>query len=71
MHLALPDGRVLAGGRAIPEILRRLPGWRWVAGLFGVPGIAWLVDRVYAWVAVRRHRLGCGVKRERGVSGEK
>lgn len=61
MHLALPDGRVLAGGRAVPEILRLLPRWRWVAWVFGIPGVAWATDRVYGWVAARRHKLGCEV----------
>ncbi len=60
MHLVLPDGRVLAGARALPEILRRLPRWRLAAPLFGVPGVGWLADRVYAWVVARRHRFGCG-----------
>lgn len=61
MHLAMPDGRVLAGGRAVSEIFRLLPGWRWLAWVFWVPGVAWVTDRVYAWVAARRHTLGCKV----------
>src|SRR3990170_2922742 len=38
IQLVLPDGRVLSGAAAIPEILRRLRGWRRLAPLFGVPG---------------------------------
>ena len=34
IHLVLPDGRVLAGHAAIPEILRHLNGWRRLAALF-------------------------------------
>ena len=64
MHLAMPDGRVLAGGRAVPEILRLLPRGRWVAWVFRLPGVAWVTDRVYAWVAARRHTLGCKVSHE-------
>ena len=60
MHLVLTDGRILSGGRAIPEILRRLPGGRIPRLLFFVPGIPWLAGRAYDWVARRRHRFGCG-----------
>lgn len=62
LHLAMPDGRVLAGGRAVPEIFRRLPAWRWLAWVFRVPGVLWVTDRVYAWVAARRHKLGCALR---------
>jgi lipase maturation factor 1 len=62
IHLVLPGGAVLTGARALPEILRLLPRWRWAAPLFRVPGVQPLADRVYAWVAARRHRLGCGPK---------
>src|SRR5439155_838698 len=31
MHLVLPDGRVFAGADAAPELLRLLPGKRWLA----------------------------------------
>jgi predicted DCC family thiol-disulfide oxidoreductase YuxK len=59
MHLVLPtpDGRVLAGADAAPEILRLLPGRRWLAGLFRVPGVRPVARRVYAWIARQRHCL--------------
>lgn len=59
MHLVTPEGRVYRGARALAEL------GRWVARLaplrFGyhVPGIGWLSERAYAWVAARRHRFGC------------
>ncbi len=61
MHLVLPDGRVLAGADAIPELLRRLPGRRWMAWAFALPGARPLARRVYAWIAARRHCLVRGV----------
>ena len=61
MHLVFPDGRVLAGDRAIPEILRRLRGWRWLAGLFDLPGARWLAPRLYRWVARHRYATACGL----------
>ncbi|HEX9191633.1 MAG TPA: DUF393 domain-containing protein [Candidatus Deferrimicrobiaceae bacterium] len=57
MHLVLPDGAVLAGERALPEILRRLPRWRRVAALFSLPAAGFLSRLLYRWVAARRHRF--------------
>ena len=57
MHLVLPDGRVLAGADAAPELLRLLPGKAWLAAVFGVPGVMPVARRVYAWIARRRHCL--------------
>jgi len=65
MHLVLPDGRTYAGGRAVPELLALLPGWRWVSWIPRLPGARWVTDRGYRWVAARRHRLGCTVEREK------
>ena len=59
MHLVLPppDGRVFAGADAAPEILRLLPGKRWLARVFRVPGVPPLARRMYAWIARRRRCL--------------
>ncbi len=57
MQLVLPDGRVLAAARAIPEILRRLRGWRRLAFLFRLPGAAFVAPRLYRWVARHRYRI--------------
>lgn len=57
MHLVLPDGRVFTGADAAPPLLRMLPGKRWLAWLFRMPGVLPLARRVYAWIAARRHCL--------------
>jgi predicted DCC family thiol-disulfide oxidoreductase YuxK len=57
MHLLLPDGRVLAGADAVPEILRLLPRKGWWAWAFRAPGALPVARRVYAWIARRRHCL--------------
>ena len=59
MHLVLPppDGRVLAGADAAPEILRLLPRWRWLAGVFRVPGVRPVARRMYGWIARQRRCL--------------
>jgi predicted DCC family thiol-disulfide oxidoreductase YuxK len=61
MHLVLPDGRVFAGADAAPEIARLLPGRRWLAWPFAVPGVRPVARRVYAWIAARRRCLVRGV----------
>jgi predicted DCC family thiol-disulfide oxidoreductase YuxK len=66
MQLILPDGRLLAGDAAIPEILRRLRGWRWLAALFRLPGVELLAPRLYAWVARHRYQISCMIGRPHG-----
>ncbi len=56
MHLILPDGRILAGEQAVPEILWRLQGWRWASALFRLPGAGTLSRFLYRWFAARRKR---------------
>lgn len=60
MHLVTPDGGIHAGGRAARAMLRWLPGGALLRPFFLIPGVPWLVNRGYAWIAARRHRLGCG-----------
>jgi predicted DCC family thiol-disulfide oxidoreductase YuxK len=64
MHLVLPppDGRVLAGADAVPELLRLLPGKGWLAWGFRVPGVRAVARRLYAWIARRRRCLVRGYR---------
>lgn len=57
IQLVLPDGRVLAGDRAIPEVLRRLRRWWWLSAAFSIPGVARLAPHVYAWIARNRYAI--------------
>ncbi len=61
MQLVLPDGQVLAGADAVPEILERIPRWRWLRRVFELPGVRPLARRVYAWIARNRMRLSCSL----------
>ncbi len=55
-HLVSPQGRVYSGGRAVPALLRLLPGARVLAALAeAFPGV---VELGYRWVARHRSRLG-------------
>lgn len=57
MHLVLPDGTILAGERALPEILRRTRRYRLAADLFRLPGAGILSRFFYRAFARRRHRI--------------
>ncbi len=59
MQLVAPSGRVYEGAAAAREILRLLPRGRPLSWLFKLPGAPFVAERVYRWVAKRRHRFGC------------
>jgi predicted DCC family thiol-disulfide oxidoreductase YuxK len=55
------DGRVFAGGAAISAVLRQgARGWRTLGTTLTLPGISWLVERLYSAVAKNRYRLPGG-----------
>ena len=58
MQLVLPDGRVLPGAAAVPEILARLRRWGWLAPLFRLPGAGPAASAFYRLVARHRHQIG-------------
>jgi predicted DCC family thiol-disulfide oxidoreductase YuxK len=45
------DGRIHEGLDAFRLLWAQLPGWRWLARLTGLPGIYWLADRGYRYLA--------------------
>jgi predicted DCC family thiol-disulfide oxidoreductase YuxK len=57
MHLVLPDGAILTGEQALPEILRRTRRYRWAVVLFRLPGAGPLSRFLYRAFARRRHRI--------------
>lgn len=57
MHLVLPDGAVLRGEKALPEIFKRLRRYKLLAIIFRLPGAS-LVSRIlYRWFADSRYRI--------------
>jgi len=64
MQLILPDGRILEGADAVPELLKRIPRWRWAASVLSLPGAGPVARRVYAWVAANRMRISCALGKE-------
>jgi len=57
MHLVLPDGTILVGDQALPEILRRTRRYRRAAVLFRFPGAGIMSRFLYRAFAGRRHRI--------------
>lgn len=58
VHLVLPDGRILAGGAATPELIDRLPRYRWAAPLLRLPIVCSLVSLAYNAFAPNRRLIG-------------
>jgi predicted DCC family thiol-disulfide oxidoreductase YuxK len=65
MQLVLPDGRILAGADAVPELLRRIRGLGWLAAFFALPGMRPLARLVYGWIARNRMRISCAISSTR------
>ena len=57
MHVLTPRGRFYAGYRAIRAIAWRVPLLWPVAPLLYLPGMTWLGQRLYLWVARNRFNL--------------
>ncbi len=57
MQLVLPDGAVLSGEKALPEILKRLRRYSSAAALFKLPGSEILSRAFYRWFADRRYHI--------------
>ena len=57
MHLVLPDGKILDGEQALPEIFTRLRRYWPVALLLRLPGTKVLSRIFYRWFADRRYRI--------------
>lgn len=57
MLLFLPDGSIQRGDQGLPEILRRLRGWRWLALVFRLPIAGFLSRKVYSWAARNRYAI--------------
>jgi len=59
MHLVLPDGSILIGETAVPELLSRLRRrrHRWAAAPLRLPGAEVLSRAFYRWFAGHRYRI--------------
>lgn len=56
MQAVDPAGRVYSGADAWARIGLTLPGWKLIAWLLLVPGIHFIAQHLYGWVARNRYR---------------
>jgi len=59
MWVYAPDGSIHKGAEGWRVLFRVLDGLSWVAGLYRIPGVPFVMDRVYSYIAARRYRLSC------------
>ncbi len=57
MQLVLPDGTVLPGEQALPEIFRRMQKYQAAENLFRLPGAALFSRAFYRWFADHRYQI--------------
>ncbi len=57
MRLVTPDGRMYVGAEAAARALATRPILGKLAMVYYAPGVRWLADRAYAFIARRRHSL--------------
>lgn len=65
-HLVRSDGSVFVGEQAAPEILGRIPGWRWAARCLRLPGARAVSRIAYRILARRRHAIAWLFEPKRG-----
>lgn len=55
-----PDGKVLGGAAAVNATLTLIPWARPLTWLYHLPGMPWLQNKLYRWIANNRHHLPGG-----------
>jgi predicted DCC family thiol-disulfide oxidoreductase YuxK len=68
MWVYAPDGSVHKGADGWRLLFRVLDGLSWAAGLYLIPGVPFVMGRVYRFIAARRYRLSCSNAACRGAA---
>ena len=59
VHCVTPQGRVYRGARCIRFIGMRMPLLVPLALILWIPGVIWVAEKLYAWVARNRYAISC------------
>ncbi len=59
VYVVAADGSLHKGAEGWRELFRVLDGLSWIAALYRIPGVPFVMDRVYRHIAARRDRLSC------------
>lgn len=62
LQLALSGNQILKGDKALPEILVRLKGFRWLSIFFKTPIIKTFFYAIYWWVSNNRYVISRTIK---------
>jgi predicted DCC family thiol-disulfide oxidoreductase YuxK len=62
LHLVLSDNQIFIGDEALPEIINRLRGFRWLHVLFKLPTIRVFLYAIYRWIANNRYIISRMIK---------
>ena len=57
MHVVTPDGTILRGARSIRFLSLRMPLLMPLGIFLWVPGVIWVAEKLYQWVARNRQSL--------------
>jgi predicted DCC family thiol-disulfide oxidoreductase YuxK len=57
IHCLTPEGRIHRGARCLRHIGMRMPLLVLLALVLWIPGVIWLAERIYNWIARNRHVL--------------
>jgi predicted DCC family thiol-disulfide oxidoreductase YuxK len=71
MWVHAPDGSIHKGAEGWRVLFGVLDGLSWVGAAYKIPGVPFVMDRVYRYIAARRYRLSCrGAACRRPEQGE-
>lgn len=61
-QLVISHNQIHAGDKALPEILKRLRGFRWLSCLFKTPVMRIFLYVIYRWIANNRYMISKFIK---------